>query len=164
VKKLSLIAGLAFVLSLFVLSDGLARRPAAADDGTHDLGVSELSVSGPGAVNLSDTNGRYMWVTAKVTNHSAHDETISVAMTIAEPMPAGCAREARIIVPAQTSMIMYAGETKSMVWRVRYECHSPATNSVVPQTVTVRVTHQPDGIDTQPSNNTASLKRYVMVR
>ena len=83
---------------------------------------------------------------------------------------------------------MYAGETKTVVWRVRYECHSPARFSALTQTVTVGITHcdpttslpgpdtqptpggvcppntQPAGHEADVSNNTKTATRQFLIR
>ena len=78
-----------------------------------------------------------MWVIAEVGNNSNHAELVTVSMSIAEAVPAGCTRAIVMILPGQTQFVMAADEQKFIVWRVRYECHSPATIQVINQTVTV---------------------------
>jgi hypothetical protein len=96
---------------------------------------------GPAAINLSDTNGRYMWIISEIGNVSNQPELVHINMSIAEPVPAGCTRDIALIIPGAVQFFLAAGEQKTLVWRVRYECHSPATAQVLNQTVTVGVTH-----------------------
>lgn len=109
----------------------------------HDVGVKYVILVGPAAVNLSDSNGRYMWVIAEIGNFTLppHVELVHISMTIAEAVPAGCTRTTSQILPGQAQFTLLSLEQKILVWRVRYECHSPATISTITQTVTVGVTH-----------------------
>jgi hypothetical protein len=101
-----------------------------------------LLLVGPAAVNLSDTNGRYMWIITEIGNlNTGSPELVHISMSIAEPVPAGCTRTEALIIPGARQFFLAAGEQKTIVWRVRYECHSPATAQVLNQTVTVGVTH-----------------------
>jgi hypothetical protein len=133
--------------------------------------VKYIILVGPAAVNLSDTNGRYMWVIAEVGNNSNHSELVTVSMSIAEPVPAGCTRAIVMILPGQTQFVMFADEQKFIVWRVRYECHSPATIQVINQTVTVSITHDDidgggphNGNDSNLANNTKTTTKQVIIQ
>jgi hypothetical protein len=152
-------------------SDGDGIGDACDDTPTHDVLVKYIILVGPAAVNISDTNGRYMWVIAEVGNHSNHAELVTVSMSIAEPVPAGCTRSQVMVLPGQTQFVMAAGEQKFIVWRVRYECHSPAGGQVINQTVTVSITHDDidgpgphSGNDTNPSNNTKVATKQVIIQ
>ncbi|MEX0682686.1 MAG: hypothetical protein WD904_04125 [Dehalococcoidia bacterium] len=165
-----------------------AESNAHRSDGANDVGVNYVSLNWPSAANISDTNGRYMWVVAQIENFSDETEMVKVGMTIAEGVPTGCERGITLVMPGQTSMLIYAGESKTMVWRVRYECHSPAVMSVVRQTVTVGITHcdpatsepgpvteptpggvcrvndQPVGSEGDVSNNAVTVSRSVLIK
>jgi hypothetical protein len=138
---------------------------------THDVLVKYIILVGPAAVNLSDSNGRYMWVISEVGNNSNHAELVTVGMSIAEAAPAGCTRVTVMILPGQTQFVMAAGEQKFIVWRVRYECHSPATAQVITQTVTVTIAHNDidgggphNGNDSNLSNNTKTTSKQVIIQ
>jgi len=122
-------------------SDGDGIGDACDSTPNHDVGVKYVILVGPAAVNLSDTNGRYMWVISEVGNFSSHTELVHISMSIAEAVPSGCTRDATQILPGQAQFYLLTGEQKVLVWRVRYECHSPATIQTIVQTVTVGVTH-----------------------
>jgi hypothetical protein len=124
-------------------SDGDGIGDACDSTPTHDVGVKYVILVGPAAVNLSDSNGRYMWVIAEIGNFTLppHVELVHINMSIAEAVPAGCTRTASQILPGQAQFTLLGLEQKILVWRVRYECHSPATISTITQTVTVGVTH-----------------------
>ena len=152
-------------------SDGDGIGDVCDSTPEHDVLVKYIILVGPAAVNLSDTNGRYMWVIAEVGNNSNHAELVTVSMSIAEPVPAGCTRAEVMILPGQTQFVMAAGEQKFIVWRVRYECHSPATAQVLTQTVTVSIAHNDidgggphNGNDSNPSNNTKTTSKQIIIQ
>jgi hypothetical protein len=127
-------------------SDGDGLGDACDSQPNHDVGVKYVILVGPAAVNLSDTNGRYMWVIAEIGNFSnpAHQELVHISMSIAESMPVDCGANSRTIsqiLPGQSQFTLASNEQKILVWRVRYECHAPATIQTITQTVTVGVTH-----------------------
>ena len=103
--------------------------------------VKYVILVGPAAVNLSDTNGRYMWVISEIGNVSSDTELVHISMSILEPVPAGCTRVISQVLPGQQMFFLSPGEQKVLVWRVRYECHAPATATAINQSVTVGVTH-----------------------
>jgi hypothetical protein len=103
--------------------------------------VKYVIVVGPAAVNLSDTNGRYMWVISEIGNVSSDNELVHINISILEPVPAGCSRIISQVIPGQQQFFLSPSEQKILVWRVRYECHAPATATVINQSVTVGVTH-----------------------
>jgi hypothetical protein len=105
------------------------------------LVVKYLLLIGPAAVNLSDTNGRYMWVITEIGNLASDDELVHLQLTISGALPSGCTSDIDLILPGALQFLLFSDEQKTIVWRVRYECHTPATAQVVNQTVTVGVTH-----------------------
>jgi len=147
--------------------DGIGDVCDPFDD--HDVGVKYIILVGPAAVNISDTNGRYMWVIAEVGNFSDHDELVTVSMSIAEAVPAGCTRAIVLILPGQLQFVLYEGEQKMIVWRVRYECHS-VTPQVIDQTVTVSISHDDidgagphSGNDTNLANQSKTTTKQVII-
>ena len=145
----------------------------------HDDVVKDQNfvVIGPAAINLSDTNGRYMWIIAEIGNHSAppHADVITVHLAIAGAVPAGCTRtpldnapvdgfldEAQIL-PGQSTFVMAPNEQKFVVYRLRYECHAPAVISTFNQTVTVSIIHNgaPDG---NPANNSKTVTKTIIIQ
>lgn len=176
------------VLAILILShapDDGARAQFAA---VHDIEVTSVETFGPAAVNISDTNGRYIWVVGYYANNSDHTEMVNADLSIPEDVPPGCEREIALIVPGQASRLIEPGDEKYMIWRVRYECHAPATFAVVRQTMTVGVTHcdpstslpgpitsptpggpcpkntQPPGSEPDISNNVGTAQSGVLVR
>lgn len=124
-------------------SDGDGIGDACDSVPTHDVGVKYVILVGPAAINLSDTNGRYMWVIAEIGNFTTppHVELVHINVSITGAVPAGCTRAISQVLPGQVQFTLAGGEQKVLVWRVRYECHSPATIQTITQTVTVGVTH-----------------------
>jgi hypothetical protein len=113
---------------------------------TNVLKVKYALVIGPAAVNLSDTNGRYMWVIAEIGNLSTTPELVRINMSVTGSdalfaAGTGCTRTPNQILPGQVQFMLAPHEQKVLVWRVRYECHAPTTAQVINQTVTVGVTH-----------------------
>jgi hypothetical protein len=157
-------------------SDGDGIGDACDDTPTHDVLVKYCLLVGPSAVNISDTNGRYMWVICEIGNHSNHVELVTIGMSIAESLPDGCNEPSQLpaitqILPGQNQFVMAAGEQKFVVWRVRYECHSPAGGQVINQTVTVTISHDDidgagphAGNDTNPANNTKVVTKQVIIQ
>jgi hypothetical protein len=111
-----------------------------------------------------------MWVTSLVRNYSDHAELVTVSLAIDEPMPEGCARTVAQIVPGSSIFVQSPGEQKYLAWRVRYECHSPASVQVIRQTVRPSIEHLDidgdgphTGADTVPANNSKSVARQVLI-
>ncbi len=154
----------------------------------HDLAVNYVTLVGPAAVNLSDTNGRYMWVLSAVRNASPHNELVNLNLTFNGDMPNGCERIVSLLLPGQTSFFMSPGEDKTVIWRVRYFCHTPAVPQTLRQTATVAITHcdpatsepgpvtaptpggvcpvnsQTGGSETNLANNAASASKQILVQ
>jgi hypothetical protein len=173
-------------------SDGDGLGDACDSVPTHDVGVKYVILVGPAAVNLSDNNGRYMWVIAEIGNFTLppHAELVHISISIAEAVPSGCTRTISQILPGQAQFWLLASEQKVLVWRVRYECHAPAGIQTITQTVTVGVTHcdpsttlpaptqptpggactansVPAGHETNPSglvNNTKTASKQVIIQ
>jgi hypothetical protein len=152
-------------------ADGDGIGDACDSTPTHDVGVKYIVLIGPAAVNLSDTNGRYMWVMAEVGNFSSHNELVTVSISIAEAVPTGCTRTIVLILPGQAQFILIVGEQKFIVWRVRYECHAPATSQVINQTVQVCIAHNDidgggphSGNDTNLANQSKTTTKQVIIQ
>jgi hypothetical protein len=102
------------------------------DDDT-DVLEKYITVLGPAAINLSDDNGRYMWVIGEMGNTSdqVQQVQITIDITYTPPLPNGCEEEIDLILPGQDTFLMLPEEQKFQVFRVRYECHDPATQQVI---------------------------------
>ena len=120
-------------------ADGIGD--ACDDTPSHDPDVKSLLVIGPAAVNLSDTNGRYMWAIFEIGNFSAHIELVEIDLDVSpDALPGDCVRVDQQILPGQTEFLMDPAEQKFVVFRIRFECHE-TTPQVINQTVTATITH-----------------------
>jgi len=157
--------------------DGLGDACDPDPNRPPDDGVVKYVIAiGPAAINLSDTTGRYMWVIAEVGNIGSDPdpETVTVTMEIDEdvPPPNGCTRtplddnpadgilNESMVLPGQDTFIMADEEQKFLVWRLRYECHSPATVQTFDQTVTVTIDLAGDG---NPANDSQTVVKTVII-
>ena len=163
-----------FTISVCATGNGTIHQVANACATFTGLVQSNVLVAkfcllvGPAAVNLSDTNGRYMWVICEVGNVTNTAEPVTISMTITGPVPAGCTRTQNLIIPGATQFTMAASEQKIIVHRVRFECHAPATIQVINQTVTFTVTHVnddgPADVETFISDNTKTTTKQVIIQ
>jgi hypothetical protein len=111
--------------------DGNGNGTGDECDLFNDVQEKYITVLGPGAVNLSDDNGRYMWILGEMGNLAEKNERVTISVTIDPDTIAGCDPiEVDLILPGQDTFILLAGEQKFQVYRVRFECHS-ATPQVV---------------------------------
>ncbi|MDO8614941.1 MAG: hypothetical protein Q7T33_04295 [Dehalococcoidia bacterium] len=134
---------------------------------------------GPAAINLSDTNGRYMWIIAEIGNHSGgppHIDNVTVNLTVTGGL-GGCTRtpldnapadgflNEALILPGQSTFEMAPLEQKFVVYRLRYECHGPAAViSTINQTVTVCIIHNAPGVDGNPANNCKTVTKTIIIQ
>ena len=125
-------------------TDGDGVGDACDPGGDHDPDVKSLIVLGPAAVNLSDTNGRYMWVIAEIGNFSGHVDTVGIAQVLTpDPIALaalGCNVDPQQILPGQAVFNLAVDEQKFVVFRTRFECHT-ATLGVVNMGVTLAISH-----------------------
>jgi hypothetical protein len=127
-----------------------------------------------------------MWVLSAVRNSSNHNELLNMNLAFNGDMPDGCERNVSLLLPGQSSFFMSPGEDKTVIWRVRYLCHTPAVPQALRQTVTVAVTHcdpttsepatsptpggvcppntQTDGPETSLANNAATASKQILVQ
>jgi hypothetical protein len=113
-------------------ADSNGNGTGDACDSEVDVLEKYITVLGPAAVNLSDFNGRYMWVIGEMGNASTETQQVQISISITGPWPNDCDPiEVDLILPGQDTFLMLAGEQKFQVFRVRFECHAPATQQVV---------------------------------
>ncbi len=123
-------------------------------------------VFGPAPINISDTMGRYMWIIAEIGNLTDHDDTVELNLTITPPVPDGCTEDIQQILPGRSQFILMALEQKWVLFRVRYECHSPALPGIYPLLVELCIDHipdVPDGDDTFPANDCQSRTKSLLI-
>ena len=92
-------------------SDGDGIGDACDSTPTHDVGVKYVILVGPAAINLSDTNGRYMWVIAEIGNFTVppHVELVHINIGIV-----GAARQVHAHGLADSA---WPGTVHSRRWR-----------------------------------------------
>lgn len=66
-----------------------------------------------------------MWVIGEVQNTSASTLQAEAALTV-DPVPEGCQQVYQLILPGDPSFELLPGEARWVIYRLRYECHSPA--------------------------------------
>jgi hypothetical protein len=141
----------------------------------HDVGVKDRNflILGPAFINISDTNGRYMFIIAEIGNFTNHNEVAEIGLSIdydGFPAPP-CTKAETQILPGASVFLMTPNEQKFAVWRVRFECHGAgATPGSYPVTVTVNATvaQPPDGPAghpyTTPANDSKSEVKVVVIQ
>jgi hypothetical protein len=187
-KSLNAAAGFARLLvlsstlaAMALFSDGLGTNPSApsvhahlseaggAEGPIHDVALTGCLGDGPGPVNLSDTTGAIMLVLCKATNLGSHDDAVVITRAgdlLTSSLPGGCAATASLVIPGRTDFMLLAGEQKQLLWRVRFECHAPAVESIVPLTIEIAIEHvvQSDGVgDNDPANNSVTLIESMII-
>jgi hypothetical protein len=110
-------------------TDGDGLGDACDPNPTPDVGIECDVLLGPAAVNLSDNNGRYGWLICKVTNNDPHNMRVTINVTLSDA-PIGCDQVDVQIIPGQTTFILLGNEMKTVVERIRIECHNPAGSQV----------------------------------
>jgi hypothetical protein len=106
-------------------SDGLGD----VCDTTNDVVVKNCFKFGPAPSNLSDEQGRYMWAICQIGNNEALPMVVDITMDVTGA-PAGCTQLEQLILPGLETFTMSPGEQKWILYRMRYECHTPATPGV----------------------------------
>ena len=116
-----------------------------------------------------------MWIIAEVGNQGSDTdvEEVTVDMDIAEGVPNGCDRtpldgadagdsigEESLVLPGQNNFLLLDEEQKTLVWRLRYECHDPATAGTFDQTITVAIELANDG---NPINDEVTVIKTIIV-
>jgi hypothetical protein len=87
---------------------------------------------GPAPVNLSDQQGRYMWVICEIGNTSSKSEDVVIELNVTG-VPTSCLVPVQqLILPGLDHFVMQADEQKWVLYRERYECHASGTEDVYP--------------------------------
>jgi hypothetical protein len=150
-------------------SDGDGIGDACDSTPNHDDGVKYCLKFGPAPINLTDNGGSYMWVLCEIGNFSGHDDNVVITAPgslLTWSPPAGCTATTSLLIPGRTDFVLLADEQKFVLYRTRFECHSPATEQVLPISVTVSIDHvqqPPDGDDSNPANDSVTLTQNVIV-
>jgi hypothetical protein len=109
---------------------------------SHDLIVKDCVKFGPAPANLSDTQGKYMWVICEIGNSETYPEVAQMSLSVTGA-PTGCMQVEQLVLPGQERFYMTALEQKWVLYRVRYECHDPAAPNVYPLDVKFCLTPDP---------------------
>jgi hypothetical protein len=156
---------------------------ACDDTPNHDDTVKYCLKFGPAPVNLSDGGGSYMWVLCEIGNLTGHDDLVNITaasalITSAGPFdddpPAGgldadtdgCIATTTLLIPGRTDFVLLANEQKFVLYRTKFECHTPAVQSVVAITIQVCIDHvqqPPDGDDLNAANDCDSETQNVVI-
>jgi hypothetical protein len=153
-------------------SDGDGIGDACDDTPNHDDTVKYCLKFGPAPINLSDTDGSYMWLLCEIGNLTDHDDIVDITTAaavnaqLAGALPVGCTVSTVLLIPGSTHFVLLADEQKFILYRSRFECHTPAVQSVIPITVTVSIDHNqepPDGDDLNTANDSASVSQNIII-
>jgi hypothetical protein len=158
-------------------TDGDGIGDACDTTPSHDDTVKYCLKFGPAPVNLSDNGGAYMWVLCEIGNLTGHDDLVNItsaanlivsAGILGGPIgdPDGCGNSTVLLIPGRTDFVLLANEQKFVLYRTKFECHAPATQSVVPLSIQVCIDHvqqPPDGDDTNAANNCVTVNQNVVI-
>jgi hypothetical protein len=150
-------------------SDGDGTGDVCDDTPNHDDGVKYCLKFGPAPVNLSDNGGAYMWVLCEIGNFSGHNDAVVItaaAALLSWTPPTGCTATTVLLIPGATSFVLLEDEQKFVLYRTKFECHAPATEQVIPISVTVSIDHvqePPDGDDNNPSNDSKTVNQNILI-
>jgi hypothetical protein len=105
--------------------DGLGDACDSTPD--HELKIKYCLKFGPAPVNLSDTQGAYMWVICEIGNLDAYVNPVTIDLSVTG-VPAGCAQNQQLVLPGLHTFKLTALEQKWVLFRERYECHNAVQN------------------------------------
>jgi len=109
---------------------------------SHDLIIKDCVKFGPAPANLSDTQGRYMWVICEIGNGEPYPEVVEMSLSVTGA-PLGCDQVQHLVLPGMESFYVTAEEQKWVLYRERFECHAPAIENVYPLDVVFCVSPDP---------------------
>jgi hypothetical protein len=105
-------------------TDGDGLGDACDDTPDHTLVIKYCLKFGPAPVNLSDTAGAYMWVICEIGNTDDYVNPVKLTLTVTG-VPALCLHSQQLVLPGSSNFLMAKNEQKWVLYRERYECHSP---------------------------------------
>jgi hypothetical protein len=152
-------------------TDGDGIGDACDSTPFHDNGVKYCLKFGPAPINLSDNGGAYMWVLCEIGNFSSHHDFVVItaaSQLVSANLPAGCTANSVLLIPGRVDFVLLAAEQKFVLYRTNFECHSPATQQVLPITIKVCIDHQlhantPDGDDTNTANDCVTITQNISI-
>ncbi|MDO8615358.1 MAG: thrombospondin type 3 repeat-containing protein [Dehalococcoidia bacterium] len=89
-------------------TDGDTIGDACDSTPRHDDGVKYCNNFGPGAINITDNVGAYMWVVCEIGNFSGHNDKVHLDVTMSGN-PACVSVQKVLIVPGQADFILLGG-------------------------------------------------------
>jgi hypothetical protein len=87
-----------------------------------------------------------MWVICEIGNLEPYVEGVIVGMDITGA-PAGCSQLEQLVLPGQETFLLQPNEQKWILYRMRYECHNPASPGVYTLNVSFCADPQPQPFD-----------------
>jgi hypothetical protein len=112
-------------------TDGDGLGDACDKTPRHELEIKYCLKFGPAPVNLSDAQGSYMWVICEIGNLNPWANPATIDLSVSG-VPAGCSHGQQLVLPGQASFLLQPDEQKWVLYRERYECHSPVAQNIYP--------------------------------
>jgi len=114
---------------------GLCQFTAQPSDGYvafSDLGRLDLTammIYGPAPVKISDSIGRYAWMIGRAENPGVNNQNAEISLSVTGK-PSGCSQVQTLMIPGYEQFSLPALQYKWVLYRLRYECHTPAQRGV----------------------------------
>ena len=91
-----------------------------------------------------------------------------IEASISASLPAGCSATVSLLIPGRTDFVLLEDEQKFVLYRGNIECHTPATEQVLPISITVEIDHQlhligNDGDDNNPANDSVTVNQNIII-
>jgi len=86
------------------------------------IDIDWFQLNGPAPITINDTQGRYLWVIARVRSLVDQDQTANIKLTITN-LPSGCSQREQQILPGTETFDLPGNAEKWILYRERYECH-----------------------------------------
>jgi hypothetical protein len=87
-----------------------------------------------------------MWAICEIGNPQGYTEGVTISMAVTGT-PNGCTQAKQLILPGQETFLLASHEQKWVLYRMRYECHDPATPAVYNLNVKFCADAQPLAVD-----------------
>jgi len=108
----------------------------------HELVIKSCLKFGPAPVNLSDAAGAYMWVICEIGNKDNYVNPVTMDLVVTG-VPAGCDQLQQLVLPGLETFSLAPLEQKWVLYRERYECHSPVVQNIYSLNVSFCVSPTP---------------------
>jgi hypothetical protein len=124
-----------------------------------ELDVKYALLFGPAPVAISHSQGRYMWVLARIDNPTSVGQEAQISLSVTA-VPGGCYQIQQLILPGEETFFMNAGQSTWALYRERYECHAPASAGSYPLEVRFCVREAHHDFDYDCEEHTRALIIY----